>query len=81
MTRSDIFGRKQIYVFSVLTFLFSSLACALAKTMIQVRPFVSLFQTCTHYSPRQLIIFRAFQGIGGGGIMYAPFPRYPQRFG
>lgn len=48
---SDIFGRKNVLLGSLIIFLFGSLACALAQTMIQ------------------LIIFRAFQGLGGGGIL------------
>ncbi|KAI0087353.1 MFS general substrate transporter [Irpex rosettiformis] len=48
---SDVFGRKQVLLASLLVFLLFSLACALAHTMIQ------------------LIIFRAFQGIGGGAII------------
>jgi MFS family permease len=47
---SDIFGRKVVLLCCLVIFLFASLACALAHSMIQ------------------LIIFRAFQGIGGGGI-------------
>ncbi|KIP12091.1 hypothetical protein PHLGIDRAFT_62405 [Phlebiopsis gigantea 11061_1 CR5-6] len=48
---SDIFGRKLVLLVSLFVFLLFSLACALARTMIQ------------------LIIFRAFQGIGGGAII------------
>lgn len=48
---SDIFGRKSVLLGSLIIFLFGSLACALAQTMIQ------------------LIIFRAIQGLGGGGIL------------
>lgn len=48
---SDIFGRKAVLLVSLTIFLFGSLACALAQTMIE------------------LIVFRALQGIGGGGIL------------
>lgn len=48
---SDIFGRKVVLLGSLTIFLFGSLACALAQTMIE------------------LIIFRAIQGLGGGGIL------------
>ncbi|EPS99206.1 hypothetical protein FOMPIDRAFT_1060977 [Fomitopsis schrenkii] len=48
---SDIFGRKGVMLFALAVFLVFSLACALARTMIQ------------------LIVFRAFQGIGGGAII------------
>ncbi|KAK8134590.1 hypothetical protein PG984_006602, partial [Apiospora sp. TS-2023a] len=46
---SDIFGRKPVYVMSILIFTVFSGGCAAAKTM------------------PQLIILRAFQGVGGGG--------------
>ncbi|KAI1753641.1 putative multidrug resistance protein fnx1 [Xylaria castorea] len=46
---SDIFGRKVIFLSSIVFFIIFSAACSAAQTMAQ------------------LIIFRAFQGIGGGG--------------
>ncbi|KAI1194938.1 putative multidrug resistance protein fnx1 [Nemania serpens] len=46
---SDIFGRKLIFLLSIVFFIIFSAACSAAQTMVQ------------------LIIFRAFQGIGGGG--------------
>ncbi|GAW18970.1 hypothetical protein ANO14919_084540 [Xylariales sp. No.14919] len=46
---SDIFGRKLIFLSSIVFFIIFSAACSAAETMVQ------------------LIIFRAFQGIGGGG--------------
>ncbi|KAI0146368.1 putative multidrug resistance protein fnx1 [Xylariaceae sp. FL1272] len=46
---SDIFGRKPVYVLSIVTFTLFSGACGAAQTM------------------PQLIILRAFQGVGGGG--------------
>ncbi|KAL1410653.1 hypothetical protein Q8F55_004672 [Vanrija albida] len=48
---SDIFGRKAVLLGSLTIFFLGSLACALARTMIQ------------------LIVFRAIQGLGGGGIL------------
>ncbi|KAH9921048.1 major facilitator superfamily domain-containing protein [Fomitopsis serialis] len=48
---SDVFGRKVVMLFALAVFLVFSLACALARTMLQ------------------LIVFRAFQGIGGGAII------------
>ncbi|GAM19563.1 hypothetical protein SAMD00019534_027380 [Acytostelium subglobosum LB1] len=50
---SDIFGKKLMLMFSLLTFLVGSLLCATATTMIM------------------LIIARAIQGVGGGGLMSA----------
>ncbi|RYC59484.1 hypothetical protein CHU98_g6719 [Xylaria longipes] len=46
---SDIFGRKLIFLSSIVFFIVFSAACSAAQTMVQ------------------LIVFRAFQGIGGGG--------------
>ncbi|KAI1305648.1 putative multidrug resistance protein fnx1 [Xylaria venustula] len=46
---SDIFGRKLVFLSSIVFFIIFSAACSAAQTMVQ------------------LIIFRAFQGIGGGG--------------
>ncbi|KAI1180324.1 putative multidrug resistance protein fnx1 [Nemania sp. FL0916] len=46
---SDIFGRKVVFLFSIIFFIIFSAACSAAQTIVQ------------------LIIFRAFQGIGGGG--------------
>ncbi|KAL8661486.1 MAG: hypothetical protein Q9202_005551 [Teloschistes flavicans] len=47
---SDIFGRKPLIVFAIVSFVVFSAACAVAQTLTQ------------------LIVLRAFQGIGGGGI-------------
>lgn len=63
---SDIFGRKFMLVTTLLVFMVFSLACALARTMIQVR-IDAAHVTATILTSPQLIIFRAFQGIGGGG--------------
>jgi len=41
---SDIFGRKAVLIFSLSVFFISSLACALAQTMVQVCPTYSV--TC-----------------------------------
>ncbi|KAI1412104.1 putative multidrug resistance protein fnx1 [Hypoxylon sp. FL1857] len=46
---SDIFGRKLVFILSIVIFVIFSAACSAAQTMAQ------------------LIIFRAFQGVGGGG--------------
>ncbi|KAI0169916.1 major facilitator superfamily MFS-1 [Hypoxylon sp. FL1284] len=46
---SDIFGRKPMFLLSIIIFIIFSAACSASQTMTQ------------------LIIFRAFQGIGGGG--------------
>lgn len=48
---SDIWGRKNVLLGSLLIFLIGSIAASVAQSMIQ------------------LIIFRAIQGIGGGGIL------------
>ncbi|GAB3453082.1 hypothetical protein GCM10027570_31880 [Streptomonospora sediminis] len=47
----DIFGRKIVFQFAILTFLLGSVLCGIAQDMTQ------------------LILFRALQGIGGGGLM------------
>ncbi|KAF2181151.1 hypothetical protein K469DRAFT_692381 [Zopfia rhizophila CBS 207.26] len=57
---SDIFGRKAMIVFCLLTFITFSIACGFAQTSIQ------------------LIVFRAFQGIGGGGIYALTFVILPE---
>ncbi|KAI0396977.1 major facilitator superfamily domain-containing protein [Xylariaceae sp. FL0594] len=46
---SDIFGRKVIFVISILLFIIFSAACSAAQTLVQ------------------LFVFRALQGVGGGG--------------
>ncbi|KAI0100756.1 putative multidrug resistance protein fnx1 [Nemania sp. FL0031] len=46
---SDIFGRKLLFLSSIVFFIIFSAACSASQTIVQ------------------LIIFRAFQGIGGGG--------------
>lgn len=47
---SDIFGRRRLYLFSIIVFLVGSVLCGAAQNM------------------DQLIVFRALQGVGGGGI-------------
>lgn len=47
---SDIFGRRRLYLMSIVVFLAGSALCGLAQNI------------------DQLIVFRALQGIGGGGI-------------
>ncbi|KAI0451922.1 putative multidrug resistance protein fnx1 [Xylaria acuta] len=48
---SDIFGRKDVFIGSILGFVVFSGACAASQTLVQ------------------LVIFRAFQGLAGGGCM------------
>ena len=48
---SDIFGRKKLYVISMVLFLSGSILCGLASSM------------------QQLIVFRAIQGLGAGGVL------------
>ncbi|KAH7097412.1 MFS general substrate transporter [Auriculariales sp. MPI-PUGE-AT-0066] len=48
---SDVFGRKNMLIAALSIFWITSLACALARNMLQ------------------LIIFRALQGMGGGGLI------------
>src|SRR5512143_3649690 len=52
---SDLYGRKPVYIFSMVLFLAGSVLCAQATTM------------------EQLILFRAFQGIGSGGVLPMAF--------
>lgn len=47
----DMYGRKKIFISSIIIFLIGSALCGLSQNM------------------DQLIIFRAIQGIGGGGLM------------
>ncbi|KAI0886605.1 putative multidrug resistance protein fnx1 [Annulohypoxylon maeteangense] len=46
---SDIFGRKPIFLLSILIFIIFSAACSASQTIVQ------------------LAVFRALQGVGGGG--------------
>jgi EmrB/QacA subfamily drug resistance transporter len=48
---SDIYGRKRLFMFSIVIFVLGSALCGLATSMYE------------------LAAFRAFQGIGAGGIM------------
>jgi len=48
---SDIYGRKKLYILSMVLFLAGSIFCGLATSM------------------EQLIIFRAIQGLGAGGVL------------
>lgn len=48
---SDIYGRKRLFMLSIMTFVVGSALCGLAQSMYE------------------LAAFRAFQGIGAGGIM------------
>ncbi len=47
---SDLFGRRKVYLLTIIAFLVASALCGAAQNM------------------NQLIVFRALQGIGGGGI-------------
>lgn len=47
----DLYGRKPVLIFAIVTFLVGSILAGMATSMLQ------------------LIIFRAIQGVGGGGLM------------
>lgn len=51
----DLYGRKRIFLFALVTFLIGSMLCGMAQSMTQ------------------LIVFRAIQGLGAGGLMSLPF--------
>src|SRR5690349_11891385 len=46
----DVYGRKKLFLFSIVVFLIGSALCGAAQTMTQ------------------LVVFRAIQGIGAGGL-------------
>ncbi|MEI8223408.1 MAG: MFS transporter, partial [Actinomycetes bacterium] len=52
---SDLYGRRPVFQFAIITFLIGSFAAGAAQTMTQ------------------LIIFRALQGLGAGGLMALTF--------
>ena len=52
---SDLYGRRPVFQFAIITFLIGSFAAGAAQSMTQ------------------LIIFRAIQGIGAGGLMSLTF--------
>ena len=52
---SDLYGRRPVFQFAIITFLIGSFAAGTAQTM------------------NQLIIFRALQGLGAGGLMSLTF--------
>jgi EmrB/QacA subfamily drug resistance transporter len=52
---SDLYGRKRVYILSMVLFLLGSLLCAQARSM------------------EQLILFRAVQGLGAGGVLPLAF--------
>ena len=58
----DYFGRKPFVIASTLVFTLSSLACAVAPSMLL------------------LVIFRGFQGIGGGMVIGSAFACIPELF-
>ncbi|KAF2865599.1 major facilitator superfamily transporter [Massariosphaeria phaeospora] len=57
---SDTFGRRNVMSICLILFIVSSIACGVARTMLQ------------------LIIFRAVQGIGGGGMYTMTFVILPE---
>jgi len=57
---SDTFGRRNVMILCMILFIVFSIACGVAKTMLQ------------------LIVFRAFQGIGGGGMYTMAFVILPE---
>jgi MFS family permease len=48
---ADLYGRKRIFIFSVVLFLTGSVLCGVSRSFAQ------------------LILFRAIQGLGAGGVM------------
>lgn len=62
---SDLYGRKSILVFGVVTFLIGSFACGLAGELGHL-PVLGGGMT-------QLVVFRAVQGLGGGALMTVSF--------
>jgi EmrB/QacA subfamily drug resistance transporter len=52
---SDLYGRKRIYIISMILFMLGSILCAQARSM------------------DQLILFRAIQGLGAGGVLPLAF--------
>ncbi|PVI04203.1 MFS general substrate transporter [Periconia macrospinosa] len=57
---SDTFGRRNVMAHCIILFIIFSVACGVAKTMLQ------------------LIVFRAVQGIGGGGMYTMAFVLLPE---
>src|SRR4051812_20992717 len=51
----DLYGRKKIFLTSIVIFLIGSALCGMAQSM------------------NQLVVFRALQGLGGGGLMALVF--------
>jgi EmrB/QacA subfamily drug resistance transporter len=47
----DMYGRKKIFIYSIIIFLVGSALCGMSQNM------------------GQLVVFRALQGLGGGGLM------------
>jgi EmrB/QacA subfamily drug resistance transporter len=52
---SDLYGRKKIFQFAIVTFLIGSILCGAAQNMTQ------------------LVVFRALQGVGAGGLFSLAF--------
>ncbi|KAH8724201.1 major facilitator superfamily transporter [Phaeosphaeriaceae sp. PMI808] len=63
---SDIFGRKPMMIFCLLFFIVWPVACGLAQTLVQLHLHIAR------------IVFRALQGIGGGGIYTLTFVILPE---
>jgi EmrB/QacA subfamily drug resistance transporter len=59
---SDLYGRKLVYIISMILFLAGSILCGQAHNM------------------QQLILFRAFQGLGAGGVLPLAFTIIGQLF-
>jgi MFS family permease len=65
---SDFFGRKNAILSALLIFTTFSGLCGAAQSMVQLLVPKSLLLLIFYAYSRCSIIFRAFQGIGGGGI-------------
>ena len=73
---SDIVGRKAMTIFSLLIFIIFFVACRVSQTSIQL--YVSPIKSPSPKTKDCRIVFRAFQGIGGGGIYTLTFVILPE---